>query len=396
MPETGSIPQQAAPAAAAHPVEPVAGHEAPAHVADGHAAAEGHGGHHEGGHHGHAFSFAALNEGHNYPSPAIAWGHGTPQLVLNAPKYALKNFDILSQDKAFPTVTVKDGYAQWAADVAAEPGYAGPSAPELAKAMTVADGQSWLGSLPRALSFFNHQTFWSTIALSLLAVVLLVTHRRRVDQHKPEGRVQHILESIVLFVRDEIVRPNFHHAPNHGDGWVPFFGAMMLALLACNLFGLIPIFGTATGGIGTTAAFAAVVALLMLVLGMKHNGVVGFWVSLVPVHWEWKPGTMALWIFLFVSELISLTTRPIVLAVRLFANMFAGHIVLLVFASLGFIVFASGGDAPNVGMSAGLGVFGWLMAFALYALELLVALLQAYIFTLLSAVFIGLCMHPEH
>jgi len=388
--ETGSTPvvhpavESAAPAAEHVHTSAEAGSHAAA--ADGHQA--------EGAHHGHAFSFEALNEGHNYPSPAIAWGHGTPQLVLNAPKYALKNYDVLSQKAAFASVTVKDGYAQWAQDVAAEPGYAGPPAADLAKAMTVADQSAWLGSLPRALSFFNHQTFWSTIALCLMAIVLLVTHRRRVDQHKPEGRVQHILESIVLFVRDEIVRPNFQHSPRQGDAWVPFFGAMMLALLTCNLFGLIPLFGTATGGIGTTAAFAGIIALLMLVLGMKENGVVGFWVSLVPVHWKWDPGTMALWIFLFVSELISLTTRPIVLAVRLFANMFAGHIVLLVFASLGFIVFAS--QPENVGMSVGLGMFGWVMAFALYALELLVALLQAYIFTLLSAVFIGLCMHPEH
>jgi F-type H+-transporting ATPase subunit a len=385
--ETGSIPVAPSVVESAAP----AAEHAPEHAAEGQAT------HHEAsGHGGHAFSFAALNEGHNYPSPAIAWGHGTPQLVLNAPAYAIKNFDTLSQKPAFATVTVTDGYVQWAQDVAAETGYAGPPADALAKAMTVADQQSWLGSMPRVLSFFNHQTFWSTIALSLMAIVLLVTHRRRVEQHKPEGRVQHMLESLVLFVRDEIVRPNFSHSPNKGDAWVPFFGGLLLALLTCNLFGLIPLFATATGGLGTTAAFAAVIALLMLVLGMKQNGVVGFWISLVPVHWKWHPGTMALWCFLFVSELISLTTRPIILAVRLFANMFAGHITLLVFASLAFIVFSAGGDHPNLAMSGGLGLFGWLMAFALYALELLVALIQAYIFTLLSAVFIGLCMHPEH
>lgn len=388
MPETGSpVP---APAIEA-PAQVHA--EAAAHAAAGEAHAVV-GEAHAGG--GHAFSFEALNASHNYPYPAVAWGHGHPQLVLNAPAYAEHNFAALSEDPAFATVVVKDGYAEWASDVAGEPGYAGPPAPELAKAMSVADQWSWLGSLPRALSFFNHQTFWSTVALCLLAVVLLVTHRRRADQHKPEGRIQHMLEAVVLFVRDEIVRPNFAHSPNQGAAWVPFFASVMLALLACNLFGLVPLFATATGGIGTTAAFAAVMAVLMLGLGMKVNGVVGFWGSLVPVHWEWKPGTMALWCFLFVSELISLTTRPIILAIRLFANMFAGHITLLVFASLGFIVFASGGDHPNLAMSGGLGIFGWVMAFALYALELLVALIQAYIFTLLSAVFIGLCMHPEH
>jgi F-type H+-transporting ATPase subunit a len=387
---TGSTPvahtavESTAPVAAQADMNPVV--TAEAHEA--HAPA-GHGG-------GHGFDFTLLNESHNYPTAAVEWSHGAPQLLLNAPKYALKNFALLEQKPGFATVTVKDGFAQWAQDVSAEPGYAGPPAADLAKAMTIADQSAWLGSMPRALSFFDHQTFWSTIALSLVAIVLLITHRRRIEQHKPEGRVQHILETLVLFVRDEIVRPNFSHSPNRGAAWVPFFGGLLLALLTCNLFGLIPLFATATGGLGTTAAFAAVIALLMLVLGMKQNGVVGFWVSLVPVKWKWHPGTMALWCFLFVSELISLTTRPIILAVRLFANMFAGHITLLVFASLAFIVFAAGGEHPNLAMSSGLGIFGWVMAFALYALELLVALIQAYIFTLLSAVFIGLCMHPEH
>lgn len=379
MPESGT--------ATTEPVEqPAAMAEAAAHGAAGEHAA------HSGG---HRFNFVELNQSHAYPYPAIAWGHGKPQLILNLPGYAAHSFAHLSEDPAFATVVAKGEHVAWAQDYAAA--HAGghcPPAPELAKAMTLADSSSLLGSFPRFLAFFNQQTFWSTVALSLLALVLLVTHRRKPGQYKPEGRIQHMLEVLVLFVRDEIVRPNFHHSPGHGAAWVPMFGGLFLALLMCNLFGLVPIFATATGGIGVTAAWAAITAALMLGMGMKKNGVLGFWASIVPVPWAWKPGTMALWIFLFVNELISLVSRPCVLAVRLFANMFAGHIALLVFASLGFIIFASHPD--STGMVGGLGLFGWVMAFALYALELLVALIQAYIFTLLSAVFIGLCMHPEH
>jgi F-type H+-transporting ATPase subunit a len=358
---------------------------------------------HAGGHHG--FDFDALNQSHNYPYPAIAWGHGKPQLILDLGGYAAKNIGTLSADPAFATVVASDGHVAWAEDVAAKKGL---DAAQLAKAMTLADGQAWLGSLPRVLSFFNHQTFWSTLALLALALVLLVSHKRKPGQLKPEGRVQHMIEAVVLFVRDEIVRPNIpqhHHKDAHGHGahavaapapdpWTPFFAAILLALITCNVVGLIPLFGTATGNIAITAAWAGIIALLMLVLGMWHNGVVGFWINLVPVKWSWNPAGMLLWCFLFFLELVSLFARPVVLAVRLFANMFAGHIALIVFLSLGFVVWAS---APgSTGMAGGIGLLGWLVALPLYALELLVCFLQAYIFTLLSAVFIGLCIHQEH
>jgi F-type H+-transporting ATPase subunit a len=89
-----------------------------------------------------------------------------------------------------------------------------------------------------------------------------------------------------------------------------------------------------------------------------------------------------------------LVIKPSVLAIRLFANMLAGHTVLLVFLSLGFIIYSSNPD--QMGMAAGLGAASWVIGVAFYALELLVALIQAYIFTLLSAVFIGSCIHPSH
>jgi ATP synthase subunit 6 len=379
----------AAPAASAAPPAVHAVATEPAHAATPGAEA-GHA-EHAGGHAGHHFNFDALNASHNQPYPAIEWVHGHPVLLLNAAEYAQVNYARLSEAKEFAEAKADPAYITWASQVANGASYRGVPAQELAKAMTVARDEAYLGSLPQALSFFNHQTFWSTIALTLTALVLLVFCRRKPEQVKPANRMQHMIEALVLFVRDDIVRPNIHH---HPDAWVPYFASMFFALTACNLFGLIPLFGTATGNIGVTVALAMTTAVLMLFMGIKENGPVMFWVKLVPIKWSWHPGNMLLWIFLAFSEILQLVIRPSVLAIRLFANMLAGHSVLLVFATLGFIIFAS--DPTALGMSTTMGAFGWFLTIPFYALELLVALLQAYIFTLLSAVFIGLCAHPEH
>jgi len=360
---------------------PVAAVTAEPTLADGHASH----------HHSHAFNFDDLNASHNQPYSAIEWVHGHPALILNTGQYAQVNYAALSHYDQFKTAQPDAGYQIWANEIAAAATYKGPPAAELAKAMTVAREKAWFGALPKPLAFFDHQIFWSTIALILASLLLLVFARRKPDQYKPTGRIQHMIEALVLFVRDDVVRPNIKH---HPDEWVPYFGAMFIALLAMNLFGLIPLFGTATGNIAVTSALALTTAVLMLFMGIKENGPVLFWIKLVPVHWSWHPGNMLLWIFLAFSEILQLVIRPVVLAIRLFANMLAGHSVLLVFATLGFIIYSS--DHNATGMATTMGVVGWILTIPFYALEVLVALLQAYIFTLLSAVFIGLCAHPEH
>ncbi len=339
----------------------------------------------------HAFNFDDLNASHNQPYSAIEWVHGHPILLLNAAEYAEVNFARLSHSEKFENAQPNSDIAIWATEISQKANYQGVPSQKLAKAMTVAIDESYLGALPKPLAFFNHQTFWSTISLVLVALLLLVFARRKIDQYKPVNRIQHMIEAVILFVRDDIVRPNIKH---HPDVWVPYFGAMFIALLAMNLFGLIPLFGTATGNIAVTTGLALTTAFLMLYMGIKENGPIMFWIKLVPVHWSWNPGNMLLWFFLAFSEILQLVIRPAVLSIRLFANMLAGHSVLLVFATLGFIIYSS--DQQAVGMATAMGGFGWLLTIPFYALELLVALLQAYIFTLLSAVFIGLCAHPEH
>jgi F-type H+-transporting ATPase subunit a len=144
---------------------------------------------------------------------------------------------------------------------------------------------------------------------------------------------------------------------------------------------------SATGNINVTAVLAVMTLGTVILAGMREMGVVGFWVGIVPhldVPWWLKP---PLWGLMFVIEVAGLLIRHVVLAVRLFANMFAGHVVLAVI--LGFILVAHGFLFYPVMAASVVGVI------LLSLLELFVAFLQAYIFTFLSALFIGSAVHPH-
>jgi F-type H+-transporting ATPase subunit a len=373
------VPEPAVEHAADHGPAPAAG-------ADVGAVAHGSAGAHGGAH--HAFDFAAAISHHNLAYPAWEPIHGTPLLIFDLADYAAKNQAMLLADgaKAQPDAA----QLAWAREYAAEHGAPAEAGGQLATAMAVAEQHSWLGAFPRGLSFFNQQIFFGTVAMLLLAAVLLVFARRRPGEVKPQGRIQHMLEAIVLFVRDDIVRPNIHH----GDKWTAHFAAIFLAILACNLIGLIPGTGTATGNVAVTTALALTTLGSMLFFGMKAQGVAKFWINLVPVHFSTKPAELMIWCMLAGIEILGLLIKPTALAIRLFANMFAGHTVLLAFCSLGLIIFSARPDMS--GLAVGMSGFGLLLAFAIFFLELLVAFIQAYVFTLLSAVFIGQSMHPEH
>lgn len=364
MPETMSAPAQIPAHAAAVATDQ---HPAPA-------ASEG-------------YDFAAAISHHNMPYPAWEPIHGKPLLIFDLALYASKNQAYLNEHYAAQVAAANPApYLAWAK------GKAGAEqAPQLAKTMAVAHDKSLLGSFPQPLAWMNQQIFFGSVGMLLVAAVLLVFARRKPGQLKPEGRIQHLLEAVTLFVRDDIVRPNFHH---HPDAWVPHFASVFLAILACNLIGLIPGTGTATGNIAVTTAFAVITLGCMLFFGMKEQGVAKFWINLVPVPFSTKPAELLIWLMLAGIELLGLLIKPVALAIRLFANMFAGHTVLLAFCSLGLIIHAARPDLG--GLAVGMSGFGLLLAFAIFFLELLVACIQAYVFTLLSAVFIGSSMHPEH
>lgn len=340
-----------------------------------------------GGDHGHVFDINASIMSHNLPYPAIEPVHGAPLLVFDRGAYAAINFEALSHTEAFAEAEPSTDMRAWAEDVIERPDFrydaAEFDAGSLAQAMVAVPGVV----LPRPLSWLNQQLFWGTGALILLTVFLCGVKRRRVEEHRPSGRFQHAVEAIVLYLREEVVRPSFHDAANR---WTPFFASMFLVILTVNLFGLIPGTGTLSGNIGATISFALVTLFCMLYFGMKEQGP-KFWINLVPIPFSW--GMSPIWVLLLAIELLGLVIKPSALALRLGANMFGGHTVLLIFLTLGYVVFA---QTQSVGLAIALQGFGFILGTLFHLMEVLVAFVQAYVFTLLSAIFIGMSIHPEH
>lgn len=192
------------------------------------------------------------------------------------------------------------------------------------------------------------------------------------------------LAGFAMYIRDEMVEP----AMGESDGrkFLPFFLCIFFFILFMNLMGLVPGSATATANIFVTGALALITLFSMVFCGMAAQGPLAFWKNLVP-HVP-----LALWPLMFVVELLGLFVKPFALMIRLFANMTGGHLVVLSFMGLIFF-FAS-----SMGASAGYGVSPVAIGFAVFIMiiEVFVAMLQAYIFTQLSILFVGASVHPEH
>jgi F-type H+-transporting ATPase subunit a len=231
----------------------------------------------------------------------------------------------------------------------------------------------------------------------LLIAVSFSRHMRK--NHVTKGVVGNLIESIVYFIKDKIAVPAIgdHDAYEH----MPYLLTVFFFVLTCNLLGMVPGGASATGSIVVTGSLAFITLLAVYRAGASHFGYLGFFKNLVP-HLE-VPGEvnlekygykgsinipgMMMWGLMFVIELVGLLIKHFVLAVRLFINMTAGHLVLAVI--LGFILEASGKLFYLVTPAS---IFG---AVFISCLELLVAFLQAYIFTFLSALFIGSVSHAH-
>ncbi|MFA6584667.1 MAG: F0F1 ATP synthase subunit A [Elusimicrobiaceae bacterium] len=192
-----------------------------------------------------------------------------------------------------------------------------------------------------------------------------------------------MLEAFVTFIRYDIVRDNMGE---EGLRFSPYFCTLFFFILGCNLIGLVPWGATATGNISVTAALSLTSLLFILFSGIREQGVLNYFKTLVPHG-------VPFWLYplLFPIELIGLATKAFALCIRLFANMIAGHIVLLSFIMFIFI-FAQVNIFIDVAavmpMQLAMGLFVLL-------LEVFVAFLQAYIFTFLTAIFAGMAMHPH-
>jgi len=227
--------------------------------------------------------------------------------------------------------------------------------------------------IPVDLSITRHVVMmW--IAGALLIVLMWIAFRR--PRLVPSG-LAGLFESIVVFVRDEIVLASMGE---RGRPYLPYLLTVFFFILFCNLLGLVPYSATATGNISVTAALAFCTFITILIAGIVNNGFFGYLKSLVP-H-----GVPVLLLPIMIPvELLGLVAKPFALCIRLFANMTAGHVVIL--AVLGIIIMFKSVAVAPVAVA---------FAAAIYLLEIFIALVQAFIFTLLSALFIGMAAHPEH
>ena len=237
----------------------------------------------------------------------------------------------------------------------------------------------YLGRQHVDLSITKHViNMWIAAGLLLILVGLGARKRALI----PKGGYN-LLETFVIFIRDEISVKNIGH---HADLYTSYLCSAFFFILFMNLTGLLPIpaFGgfpgisTATGNISVTVVLALFTFVLTQIAGMRAQGTVGYWTHLVP-----GGVPAALWPLMFVIEFFGLFTKPFALTVRLFANMVAGHIVI--FFLIALTLFISVYVAP-VSVAFALGIF---------MLELFVALVQAYVFTMLSALFIGMTQHAH-
>jgi F-type H+-transporting ATPase subunit a len=212
--------------------------------------------------------------------------------------------------------------------------------------------------------------FWSVMMVWIFCFVY------KKNASVPTG-ITNALEIIVLFIRDQIAIP--YLGAKDGLSMTPFLCTLFFFILGLNMLGLVPIFATATGNVSVTAALALIVFCFMVFGTIYKNGVVGFCKAFVP------PGVPIPILFILVPiEFLGVFIKTFALTIRLFANMLAGHIVI--FAMLGLTVMLGFIFAlPAV-----------VLATCVSLLEVLVIVLQAFIFTLLSAIFIGQMYHPQH
>ena len=264
-------------------------------------------------------------------------------------------------------------------------------------------------------SVTKHVMMLWLVAGALFLVITLATRRYlRQERRIPTG-FMNALEWLAQAIRDSIVLPNI--GSKFVDTWTPLILTLFVFILASNAVGLIPIFEvlglvdrfllsnspesdslinsvlhggtTVTANYNVTAALASITFFSIIVAGTMAHGFVAHWKNLVPSGMAWP-----IYILLIPIELMSLIVKPFALTMRLAANMAGGHIAILSILSLVFIfnqVFESAALGTGVGVAVAMP-----LAVGISALEIIVVLVQAYVFTLLTSVFIGMAINVHH
>jgi F-type H+-transporting ATPase subunit a len=219
----------------------------------------------------------------------------------------------------------------------------------------------------------------NVVMMWIACVILFVLARlaaRRASDPVPRGW-RNVFEVLIKYIRDEIVRKSIGH---DADRYLSYLLTCFFFIWTCNLLGLVPGLSTPTSNIAVTATLAIVAFLVIQIAGMIKFGVVKHLKHVVP-------GGLPLWLYpiMIPVEILSLFTKPFALCIRLFANMTAGHVVIIGLISLIFILQSAWVAAVSVPFTL-----------FIYLLELLVCFIQAFIFTMLVSTFIGMSVHPAH
>ncbi|MFC2103215.1 F0F1 ATP synthase subunit A [Bacteroidota bacterium] len=221
----------------------------------------------------------------------------------------------------------------------------------------------------------KHVIFMWIAALLVLSLFTLVAKSYK-KSLVPKG-MANFFEIFVIFVRDEIAKTTI------GKGYekfVPYLLTLFFFILFGNFLGLLPWSATFTSNIGVTASLAICSFFLIQIGGIMKNGFFGYFKGLIP---HGIPPVLL--VLMIPVEILGLFTKPFALCIRLFANMIAGHFVILALIGLIFFIgteFVAFGAVP--------------FAIFIYFLEILVALIQAYVFTILTSLFLGMAVHQEH
>jgi F-type H+-transporting ATPase subunit a len=225
---------------------------------------------------------------------------------------------------------------------------------------------------------------WTSAMIVLVLFLWYSSHLRKAPDGVPTGRLANMVDFFVEYIHKEMVLPLI--GPEHGARWTPLIAAFFFFILTCNLLGLTPIFDwlegstTATGNFNVTAGLAMITFFSIILAGSIVHGFIGHWRNLVP-----KGVPVAVLPILIPIEVLGMFVKPFALTMRLAANMTAGHIAIISIFSIIFLLET------------------WLVAFfavplalGLMLLEIIVAFVQAYVFTLLSTVFIGMAVNVHH
>jgi len=239
---------------------------------------------------------------------------------------------------------------------------------------------------------------WIVAAITIIISVYATRAYRNNIKAKPKG-LSNLFEILMEFIKSDIVIPNI--GVKGYKTWTPLIATFFLFILVSNFIGMIPFFekiqlifpgvsgsSTITGNFTVTAALSIITFFAIITAGTMKHGFIGHWKNMIPGG---VPAPVL--IILIPIEIMGMFIKPAALMLRLGANMTAGHIGLVAIFGIPMIIFQS---TESVGIGLGVAIVSVILNTAIYFLEIIVCLVQAYVFSLLSAVFIGMAIHAEH